>query len=99
MKICEIKTKISSLERPPFFMGVALKKDFGKALKSVSCINHFYKCDGCFAARDCLYHKLMRVKMSIKNLDLTLISGSKIMILIYFCLMISAMSCPISHQL
>ena len=67
MKICEIKTKISSLERPPFFMGVVLKKDFGKALKSVSCINHFYKCDGCFVARDCLYHKLYESQNEYKK--------------------------------
>ena len=41
---------------PPFFAGSMLRGVLGTALKSVVCINPSYRCDGCFAARECLYY-------------------------------------------
>ena len=43
--------------RPPFFSGSMLRGAIGVALKRVVCINPSYKCEGCFAAADCLYHQ------------------------------------------
>ncbi len=43
--------------RPPFFSGSMLRGAIGVALKRVVCINPSYRCEGCFAATDCLYYR------------------------------------------
>lgn len=42
--------------RPPFFAGSMLRGAFGMGLKQVVCINPAFRCEGCFAANDCIYH-------------------------------------------
>jgi len=57
-------TQISILieEKPPLFIGSQLRGAFGYALKKVTCINPSFKCDGCFAKGDCLYHQFYEQK-------------------------------------
>jgi len=46
----------------PFFTGSMLRGVIGHALKKVVCINPSYKCEGCFAAKECLYHQFYEEK-------------------------------------
>ena len=48
--------------KPPFFAGSMLRGAIGVALKRVVCINPSYRCEGCFAADDCLYHRFYEEK-------------------------------------
>lgn len=48
--------------KPPFFMGSMLRGVIGNALKQVVCINPAYRCDGCFAASECLYHRFYELE-------------------------------------
>ncbi len=41
---------------PPFFAGSMLRGAMGAALKHVVCINPSLRCQGCFAAKDCLFY-------------------------------------------
>ncbi len=47
---------------PPFFVGSMFRGAFGMALKRVVCINPSYRCEGCFAAKECLYHQFYEEK-------------------------------------
>lgn len=56
MKYHNIKVKVNSKDKPPYFTGSMLRGAFGYSLKKVTCINPSYKCDGCFAKENCLYY-------------------------------------------
>jgi hypothetical protein len=59
----KIDVKIDNeTKRPPFFVGSMLRGALGMSLKRVVCINPSYKCEGCFAAKECLYHKFYEEK-------------------------------------
>jgi hypothetical protein len=47
---------------PPFFVGSMLRGALGFALKRVVCINPSYKCENCFAAKECVYHQFYEEK-------------------------------------
>lgn len=51
-----ISVKINADKHPPYFTGSMLRGAFGHALKKVTCINPAYKCEGCFAAENCVYY-------------------------------------------
>lgn len=59
-------TKISILIKPNreplYFIGSQLRGAFGYALKKVTCINPTFKCDGCFAASNCLFYDFYEKK-------------------------------------
>ena len=59
-----IFTKLSIIikDKPPYFIGSQLRGALGYALKKVTCINPSYKCDGCFATTNCLYHEFYEAK-------------------------------------
>ncbi|CAA6817266.1 MAG: Unknown protein [uncultured Sulfurovum sp.] len=57
MQYHEIKVKVNKNTKPSSFIGSALRGAFGHALKETSCINPSYKCEGCFAKENCLYHE------------------------------------------
>jgi len=46
----------------PHFLGSMLRGAFGVSLKKVVCINPTYKCEGCFASRDCLFYDFFETK-------------------------------------
>ena len=48
--------------KPPFFAGSMLRGAIGVALKRVVCVNPSYRCEGCFAAANCLYHRFYEEK-------------------------------------
>ena len=52
-----ISVKINTDKHPPYFTGSMLRGAFGHALKKVTCINPTYKCEGCFAAENCVYYQ------------------------------------------
>jgi CRISPR-associated endoribonuclease Cas6 len=56
MNYYTITVKTNSKEKPPYFMGSMVRGAMGYALKKVTCINPSYKCEGCFAAKECLYY-------------------------------------------
>ena len=59
----KIDVKIdNATKRPPFFVGSMLRGALGMSLKRVVCINPSYRCEGCFAAKECLYHKFYEEK-------------------------------------
>ena len=49
---------------PPYFIGSQIRGAFGYALKKVVCINPSYKCEECFAKKDCLYYEAYELKNS-----------------------------------
>lgn len=57
-------TKLSIIikEKPPYFIGSQLRGALGYALKKVTCINPSFKCEGCFATSNCLYHEFYEEK-------------------------------------
>ncbi len=57
MQLRWIKIDVTASQdyKPPFFSGSMLRGAMGVALKRVVCINPSYKCEGCFAASECLY--------------------------------------------
>ena len=48
--------------KAPFFTGSMLRGVLGYALKRVVCINPSYKCEGCFAADECLFYRFYEAK-------------------------------------
>jgi len=52
-----ISVKINTKKKAPYFTGSMLRGAFGHALKKVTCINPTYKCEGCFAAENCVYYQ------------------------------------------
>ena len=54
-------------DRPPYFPGSQIRGAFGHALKKVVCINPSYKCEGCFAANDCIYYDFFEEKNGFHN--------------------------------
>lgn len=44
--------------KPPYFIGSQIRGALGVSLKKVVCINPTYRCEGCFAADNCLYYHL-----------------------------------------
>jgi len=52
----------NTLDKPPFFVGSMFRGAFGMALKRVVCINPTYRCEGCFVAKECLYHQFYEEK-------------------------------------
>jgi CRISPR-associated endoribonuclease Cas6 len=67
MKYHYIEVKINTNEKPSYFIGSMIRGAMGYALKKVTCINPSYKCEGCFTAKDCLYHKFYEEKNSLHN--------------------------------
>lgn len=51
-----ISLKINTDKYPLYFTGSMLRGALGHALKKVTCINPSYKCEGCFAAENCVYY-------------------------------------------
>ncbi len=56
MKHTKISILLRAKTKPPYFIGSQIRGAFGYALKKVTCINPSYKCEGCFAATNCLYY-------------------------------------------
>jgi hypothetical protein len=44
-------------EKIPYFIGSQIRGALGYALKETVCINPSFRCEGCFAAENCLYHE------------------------------------------
>ena len=57
MELSWVKIDVKAEEgyKPPFFAGSMLRGALGVALKRVVCINPSYRCQGCFAADNCIY--------------------------------------------
>ena len=74
IKWVKIDVMIDSETKPPFFVGSMFRGALGHALKRVVCINPSYKCEGCFAAKDCVYHGFYEEKNIFHpyRLDVTL---------------------------
>ncbi len=62
IKWIKIDVMIESQDKPPFFVGSMFRGALGSALKRVVCINPSYTCEGCFAARECLYYQFYEEK-------------------------------------
>lgn len=62
---------------PPFFIGSMLRGALGMALKRVVCINPSFRCEGCFAAKECLYHDWYEKKNSYHPYRITSELGMK----------------------
>ena len=62
MKWIKIDVMIEGDGKPPFFVGSMLRGALGMALKKIVCINPSYKCEGCFAAKECLYYQFYEEK-------------------------------------
>ena len=58
----EIYVETEGDVKVPFFTGSMLRGVLGYALKRVVCINPSYKCEGCFAADDCLFYHFYEAK-------------------------------------
>jgi hypothetical protein len=43
-------------EKVPYFVGSQIRGALGYALKETVCVNPSFRCDGCFARENCLYH-------------------------------------------
>ena len=70
IKWIKISVMIDSQETPPFFVGSMLRGALGFSLKRIVCINPSYKCEGCFAAKDCLYYQFYEEKNVFHNFRL-----------------------------
>lgn len=53
--------KIKS-KKPYLFIGSKIRGGFGYALKEEVCINPAFECQGCFAAKECLFYKLYELQ-------------------------------------
>ena len=51
----KISVRFEAAESPPYFIGSQIRGALGYALKAVVCINPAMRCEGCFAATECLY--------------------------------------------
>ena len=51
-----IQVKINTKKNAPYFTGSMIRGSLGHALKSTTCINPSFKCEGCFSADSCLYY-------------------------------------------
>ena len=58
----KIDVMIESQDKAPFFVGSMFRGALGMALKRVVCINPSYRCEGCFAAKECLYYQFYEEK-------------------------------------
>jgi len=58
----KINVMIEGNDRAPFFVGSMFRGALGMALKRVVCINPSYQCEGCFSAKECLYHQFYEEK-------------------------------------
>jgi len=56
MDYSQISIRFIAKKEPLYFIGSQLRGAFGYALKEVVCINPSRRCEGCFAANNCLYH-------------------------------------------
>jgi len=76
----KIDVMVESNEKPPFFTGSMLRGALGLSLKRTVCINPTYQCEGCFSAKECLYHQFyeeknvfhkfrLDIKLQPKNFD------------------------------
>ncbi len=83
IKWLKIDVMIDGDDKPPFFVGSMLRGAFGSALKRVVCINPSYRCEGCFATKECLYYRFyeeqnifhpyrLGIKIQPKNYDFSL---------------------------
>lgn len=79
----KIDVMIDTKKEPPFFVGSQLRGALGVALKSTTCINPSYKCEGCFAANTCVYYSFyesqnhshpfrLDIRLKPKNFDFSL---------------------------
>ncbi len=57
-----IKTK-----KPHFFIGSKVRGTFGYALKDEVCINPSFKCDGCFASKECIFYDFYEAQNTTHN--------------------------------
>ena len=78
MRYAEIRVLFKPIQKPPFFIGSQVRGAFGRALKSVSCINSSYKCDGCFAKDSCLYYDFFEKKNTYHGYRLDFEIGAEI---------------------
>jgi hypothetical protein len=62
IKWLKIDVMIESQDKAPFFVGSMFRGALGMALKKVVCINPSYTCEGCFAAKECLYYQFYEEK-------------------------------------
>ena len=59
----KIDVKLEPKEINPYsFIGSTLRGAFGVALKRVVCINPAFKCEGCFASKNCIYYDFFEKK-------------------------------------
>jgi len=72
-----ITVKTHTKEKPPYFMGSMLRGALGYALKKVTCINPSYKCEGCFAAKECLYYNFYEQKNAFHDYRFNIDLGTK----------------------
>jgi len=61
MKYVKISAIIPN-SSPPFFIGSQIRGAFGYALKRVVCINPSFRCEECFAKKNCLFHEAYEQK-------------------------------------
>ena len=64
MNYTKLSILIKSEQKPLYFIGSQLRGTLGYSLKKVTCINPSFKCDGCFATSNCLYHSFYEQKNS-----------------------------------
>jgi len=64
MRYVKVSVLMNPKEKPPYFIGSQLRGAFGYALKKVVCINPSLECQGCFAAKNCLFYDFYEKKNS-----------------------------------
>ena len=58
MRYTKLTFQIKSEKKPHFFIGSKIRGMLGYALKDEVCINPSMKCEGCFAAKECVFYEM-----------------------------------------
>lgn len=61
-KYYRLHVSVHTTDKLPSFAGSMLRGAFGFALKKTVCINPSFQCQGCFAAKSCLFHQFYEIK-------------------------------------
>ncbi|MEA1892195.1 MAG: CRISPR system precrRNA processing endoribonuclease RAMP protein Cas6 [Campylobacterota bacterium] len=54
-------------KKPHFFIGSKIRGSFGYTLKEEVCINPSFKCEGCFASKECIFYKFYEEQNTVHN--------------------------------
>jgi len=73
-----VKLSILLKTKPPFFIGSQIRGALGYALKKVVCINPTYKCQDCFAVKNCIYFDFFEKKSIFHKFRLDFNLGSEV---------------------